>query len=879
MDASHATLAPVERITRVVVNDPWRISEPDGREITEMDHTGGALADYLPPELEGYTDQDVTVSLNGRPISDLSWKLLKPRPGDTVAVIPTVGDLTTIVIQVVIIVAGIIISMDQAKRAKIQAHHAARRAARKAAMLDGSAIYGWNGVQNTTEAGRSIPILLGRHLVGGQIVYVEPRQDTNGKVLDMVLVISQGETAGPVGGNITGAGANLLINGAPLSDYPGITVDSRNGTSTQSAMKKILPTTVPRSKTNINKQMATGVAESFITLPNRSHASFMIRVPYGVWFTGSPPGMITQAPCTISMRARFRDYPSGSFGSWITFNHQTTAYFVRTAGGAIKAKPTHFEWKSPQLSDTSARKEFEIELVSIAITTTFTPTIDTTNTRIMLSEAREFSEQPNRYIGTAVVGVSALGSEKLGGVPPTITHLHDGLLLRVYSDTTTYTEQFTRNPAWHILNILGDTEWGGGGRLLWASDFDIQSFIDAAAFCDGIVSRGTTNPLSSGTATCTTVAGTNKIQISGAGDPSRFDSVKVDDSFQIQTGADAGSYAVDEIINSSAIKVRNLVPNTGNPSFTGATGANWLINGTEKRLLSDFYIDDQTDMWEACHAIARNARCAILWVNGKIALVPDQAGSAVQIISKDLIVKGSFRREYVGGFKAANIYEAQFLNEDKDYEQDVVRYEDPAVITDDESHIPARVAMFGKTRQTDVIRSVKYHVFSNRYERRPISFQVPAAGLALIWGDRFRLGTDVQPYESLEDGADLWPTAIVVSADASSVTLDRDIYLDSDYGRVSIQHQDTDVISDVEFNTVSGWTRTLEGISWGAEGQPEAGDIALCRIVYGNNTTPTITRWSRSWTTATACGPSRPCRMTHVCTRRRTIRTRRRCST
>jgi hypothetical protein len=56
--------------------------------------------------------------------------------------------------------------------------------------------------------------------------------------------------------------------------------------------------------------------------------------------------------------------------------------------------------------------------------------------------------------------------------------------VRVYSDADTYVEAYSTNRAWWLLHVLAHLRWGYGQDY---PRFDIQSFIDAAAWCDEYV--------------------------------------------------------------------------------------------------------------------------------------------------------------------------------------------------------------------------------------------------------------------------------------------------------------------------------------------------------------------------------------------------------
>ena len=60
---------------------------------------------------------------------------------------------------------------------------------------------------------------------------------------------------------------------------------------------------------------------------------------------------------------------------------------------------------------------------------------------------------------------------------PDIQVLVEGKQIRIYTGISTFTEQFTSNPAWILLDVLKWSNWR-------YDDIDIQSFIDVAAICD-----------------------------------------------------------------------------------------------------------------------------------------------------------------------------------------------------------------------------------------------------------------------------------------------------------------------------------------------------------------------------------------------------------
>jgi hypothetical protein len=62
--------------------------------------------------------------------------------------------------------------------------------------------------------------------------------------------------------------------------------------------------------------------------------------------------------------------------------------------------------------------------------------------------------------------------------------------VRVYSNPSTFTQAYTTNRAWWLLKILAEARWGYGQDY---PRFDIQSFIDTAAWCDEYVTLTDSN--------------------------------------------------------------------------------------------------------------------------------------------------------------------------------------------------------------------------------------------------------------------------------------------------------------------------------------------------------------------------------------------------
>jgi len=81
--------------------------------------------------------------------------------------------------------------------------------------------------------------------------------------------------------------------------------------------------------------------------------------------------------------------------------------------------------------------------------------------------------------------------QERAGVPKKYTAVIKGLNdIRVYSDTATYTEQWTDNPVWIALHFICHKRFGLGMFYDYEDVESMQDWIDAAAWCDALVEDG-----------------------------------------------------------------------------------------------------------------------------------------------------------------------------------------------------------------------------------------------------------------------------------------------------------------------------------------------------------------------------------------------------
>lgn len=401
---------------RVITQVPWRF--------------GGRVTDYLRDEWRD-APASLVVLRNGRRVPPEDWDAQPVMPDDEIGVVLWPGEPATIFfgIQIVVMVISAIVAVwsaiDNYRRAKIQGHHMARRQAAMALAMSDSAIYSWDGIQNTTQPGRPILVAYGRHRVGGQVIYAEPYKDKLGKnALDLTLCLSQGEIEEV-------ETATIEIDGRPLSEFGNVSAEARVGTNDQTASANHSPGLVIKTLSNPGTEIiASGSAVTFTTQPNRTNYEVDLNFPQGLagGFTKDSSGFfiggLVFPEATFSIRHRVSPAGAWSTPATIRSGHRwNPAQFMLT-------------YRSPPL----AKNTYDIEITrlantfnNVAVPTGYSIAIKSTNHQSYLSSVREYDNTGLRYPNLALLHVSALASDQLNGMMPTVTVIVKGRKVNVYT--------------------------------------------------------------------------------------------------------------------------------------------------------------------------------------------------------------------------------------------------------------------------------------------------------------------------------------------------------------------------------------------------------------------------------------------------------------
>lgn len=777
---------------------PDMLSPREGREITRAPwRRGSTVADYLPAAVirDPAARECVWISRNGGYIAPEKWELEQVRDGDYVACAVRPGDPFTVAFAVVTTIISAWQIYDATRRAKIQGHHAARRAAARAEHMGGSVTYGWGGIVNTVNPGGAIQILYGRRRVGGQYIFGEP---TVAGTMDLVLGISEGEVEGLEAGTIE-------INGRPFSDFSSASSDFRTGTVTQVGYSNLFQTTAPRVVQSFSltlNPVDTPVLRSTTAGAGNEVDGYEVEVslPNGILL--SPNNAMTpNGQVDMGWRIRHRLLPAGAFVTAGNLKLGLTPV-PYGAGGAIQ--PT-LKFRNPTKL-TPGRYEIEVTWQSsqdVVIGYGAGAFINRTLPNFTVSDfiaLREFREFEGRTPGLATLAITGLPMSAVGGVLPTVTSVWKG---RKVADITSVgppavfsTEEYDdpaivgysrgENVALVLLDIFRTTRYGAGEFIDPDNDLDLQTFIDLRDFCDVLVSRGldANDPIKSAAGNGASAVGTDDFTV--AGETFNDGSVKVDDTLEILTGADAAIYRIGAIDSPTQLSVTTATPPFAPVSFAGAAGANWEIRNTERRCLIDYYFDDVTTIWKALEAGAVPNRIAVVRTNGRIRFVADTNGDLVQLFTQ--ANTDDFKIQYMGKI-LANRVEVQFPDEGQNWEQSVAQFEDPAALVNRDGVVRTELEAYPVARRSHATRLAKYHWFSNGREPHQVSFVADARSMIVEYGDVIHVQRDEVPRAATPE----LPGGVVRSVSGLTVLLDDWFTFPSSAGdRFLLQRSDTD---------------------------------------------------------------------------------------
>lgn len=424
---------------------------------TSLERWGRPIADYAPAELRGRSD--LRVARNGLMLHG-DELLQEAKPGDELIIYPaplgdpiTIGIIVSIVVSV--LVAGVSIGISLLLAPSISSPERGK---------EDSPTYGFDGIFNTVRPGTRIPIIYGKHRHGGHILqqFQRPARDTDITSVDPKageLHTLLGQCTGPIAGI-----EDVRIDKNPISDFKGVRYETRLGGNHQSHISGF-DDVVIQSPKNAEIKQATGPL-TFTTTAAVDAFEVIFRFPSGL-VRVSDSGGFRQNTCRFLI-----EYREQGTTPWIIAGEKVVTARTTSALDAFfdsqRLPRAVYEIRvtrtSPDESRAVAQSGSTVLAVSDVIEKIFT------------------------YPRMALLGVKQLPTNQVNGRAPQYDCLVTGKIVRIFTDEDTYTEAWSDNPAWCLLDLLTDN-FDGLGAWIDDSRIDIPAFIAWAAFCDTMVAK------------------------------------------------------------------------------------------------------------------------------------------------------------------------------------------------------------------------------------------------------------------------------------------------------------------------------------------------------------------------------------------------------
>lgn len=568
-----------------------------------------------------------------------------------------------------------------------------------------SPTFTWNGIQTSYGQGQVISVVLGRHAVGGQVIYssLRPWVGGAGEVLVLDLALSEGpihrignyegsrnDLGGidffgstivpPVPGLPTGFYINDNLQDATGSQLPDVMVWTRNGTLRQSPLPA---SRFPGAATlfTINSPLNEQDDEYVFTYSGTESLNAIavtLQAPGGLYEIaagGAITGYGVQVTCTWRYvgETAWRQFFGGGVlsaggGNGYTSSH-TWGAALTLVGGADVTGP------------------IEIRVVRNTPSGSVTSIVSQT----LLRSVETIRPQEFSYPGVAHMGVAILATGATSGALPRFKQVCDGILVRVWDAVAGFSEYVWdapteapfdfctqppgRSPAWLLGEFAVNQTWGMGNELD-DTKVDWPKLREWAAYCQTI------------------------------------------------------------------------------------PGGGWV----EPRFLAALVLDVQRPAWDIVLALCMAGRAAPVWRDGKLSVeyqyrdahgdsgVSVPAKVPVQLVTSSLCENVTVRwLEKKGRATAINF---QFLNEDEGFAQAVEPVEDSETNVNDptdpnsEPFITQTIQAWGVTSRSQLVRQGFYLHRQTRLIRRELTFECGPWMLAAEVGQLFDFQHDLlRPFD------------------------------------------------------------------------------------------------------------------------------------
>ena len=214
----------------------------------------------------------------------------------------------------------------------------------------------------------------------------------------------------------------------------------------------------------------------------------------------------------------------------------------------------------------------------------------------------------------------------------------------------------------------------------------------------------------------------------------------------------------------------------------------WAAWCVTKGLTVNLYLDSAESLATKLARICECGRASIVQRGTSFSCIVDMPTDPVQLFTIGNIVKDSFEETFLSLADRANVAEITFVNAEDGWKNEVVEVRAADFDTSDEEIRKLQLTLYGVTNRETAIRHGRFLLNCNQYLTRTCAFEADVDAIACMVGDVIRLQHDVPQWGY---------GGRIVTAGASSVTLDRTVHMDpGTVYKVMLRHSATDTIEE-----------------------------------------------------------------------------------
>ena len=452
--------APVGTATLVLVLSPVRAPDGSWRVARRSVDAGQTIAASLPARQEW-----ARVIWNGGVVPPEQWDTVTVQDGDEVWAIPQVGDP---VVTPFLIYAAVGLAVSIAATALTYVLFPPAKP--HMSQPPDEHTFSFAGITTAVGPGNVVPVIYGRHRVGGQLLsasvdQVLQVQDAGpGSVYRvsalsepprLSMLIALGE--GPIESIDYGG---LELNGQLVTNYQGVELDGRLGTPDQTAMPFFSETRntfadgrqLPDNSGNTDNQIlytTTSAVDAVVLNVVFNEGLFNVN------------GKGEKEDNTVTVSYRLKPFGEPTWPAWSLFDVS-----------AQRTAPVRFGIRR----DNLPHAQYDVALAygnprhSDELKAKFKPTLE---------NVTEIQNGVQNYPNTALLGIRAVATDALQGALPNVTVAVNGRKVR--QGTLSNVEAWTDNPAWAVMDFLTNRRYGLG---IPDAEIDLFAFAQWAAYND-----------------------------------------------------------------------------------------------------------------------------------------------------------------------------------------------------------------------------------------------------------------------------------------------------------------------------------------------------------------------------------------------------------